>query len=58
MEGPIHTLALPDGIKLDRSSYEAFLRYVLPDIAAAWSATACQTRRMFPLSIFWMSSSL
>ena len=29
---PIHTLELPDGMKLDTSSYEVLLRYVLLDI--------------------------
>ena len=32
---PIHTLQLPDGMKLDRSSYEVLLRYVLTDVVAA-----------------------
>jgi len=32
---PIHTLELPDGMKLDKSSYEVLLRYVLLDIVAA-----------------------
>lgn len=32
---PIHTLELPDGLKLDRSSYEVMLRYVLVDVVAA-----------------------
>ena len=32
---PIHTLELPDGMRLDRSSYEVLLRYVLMDIVAA-----------------------
>ncbi len=32
---PIHTLELPDGMKLDQSSYEVLLRYVLLDIVAA-----------------------
>ena len=32
---PIHTLKIPDGMKLDRSSYEVLLRFVLLDIAAA-----------------------
>lgn len=32
---PIHTLELPDGMKLDRNSYEVLLRYVLLDIVAA-----------------------
>ena len=31
----IHTLELPDGMKLDRSSYEVLLRYVLLDVVAA-----------------------
>ncbi len=32
---PIHTLELPDGMKLDRTSYEVLLRYVLLDVIAA-----------------------
>jgi len=32
---PIHTLEIPDGMKLDRSSYEVLLRYVLLDVVAA-----------------------
>ena len=32
---PIHTLKLPDGMKLDRSSYEVLLRYSLLDVVAA-----------------------
>ncbi len=32
---PIHTLELPDGMQLDRSSYEVLLRYVLMDVVAA-----------------------
>lgn len=32
---PIHTLELPDGMKLDRSSYEVLLRYVMLDVVAA-----------------------
>lgn len=32
---PIHTLELPAGMKLDRSSYEVLLRYVLLDVVAA-----------------------
>ncbi len=32
---PIHTLELPDGMKLDKSSYEVLLRYVLMDVVAA-----------------------
>jgi len=31
---PIHTLEIPDGVKLDTSSYEVLLRYVLLDIIA------------------------
>jgi len=32
---PIHTLEIPEGMKLDRSSYEVMLRYVLLDVVAA-----------------------
>jgi hypothetical protein len=32
---PIHTLQLPDGMTLNRSSYEVLLRYVLLDVVAA-----------------------
>ena len=32
---PIHTLELPDGMRLDRGSYEVLLRYVLVDVVAA-----------------------
>ena len=32
---PIHTLELPEGMRLDRSSYEVLLRYVLLDVVAA-----------------------
>jgi hypothetical protein len=32
---PIHTLELPEGMKLDRGSYEVLLRYVLIDVVAA-----------------------
>jgi hypothetical protein len=32
---PIHTLEIPDGMKLGRSSYEVLLRYVLLDVLAA-----------------------
>lgn len=32
---PIHTLELPEGMKLDSSSYEVLLRYVLLDVVAA-----------------------
>ena len=31
---PIHVLELPDGMRLDASSYEVLLRYVLIDLAA------------------------
>ena len=31
----IHTLELPEGMKLDRTSYEVLLRYVLLDLLAA-----------------------
>ncbi len=31
----IHTLELPDDMKLDKSSYEVLLRYVLLDVVAA-----------------------
>lgn len=34
-DAPIHTLEIPDGMKLDRSSYEVLLRYVLLDVIAA-----------------------
>lgn len=32
---PIHTLEIPEGMKLDKSSYEVMLRYVLLDVVAA-----------------------
>jgi hypothetical protein len=32
---PIHTLEIPDGMRLGRSSYEVLLRYVLLDLLAA-----------------------
>ena len=32
---PIHTLELPEGMRLDRNSYEVLLRYVLLDVVAA-----------------------
>ena len=32
---PIHTLELPEGMKLEKSSYEVLLRYVLLDVVAA-----------------------
>ena len=31
----IHTLELPDGMKLDTNSYEVLLRYVLLDVVSA-----------------------
>lgn len=31
----IHTLELPDGMKLDTASYEVLLRYVLIDVMSA-----------------------
>lgn len=31
----IHTLELPEGLKLERTSYEVLLRYVLLDVVAA-----------------------
>lgn len=34
-EKPIHTLELPVGMRLDESSYEVLLRYVLLDVVAA-----------------------
>jgi hypothetical protein len=34
-ESPIHTLELPEALKLDRTSYEVLLRYVLMDVVAA-----------------------
>lgn len=32
---PIHTLELPEAMKLERGSYEVLLRYVLVDVFAA-----------------------
>ena len=32
---PVHTLEMPEGIKLARRSYEVMLRYVLLDVVAA-----------------------
>ena len=32
---PIHTLHIPDGMKLDSNAYEVLLRYVLLDVLAA-----------------------
>lgn len=32
---PIHTLELPQGMALEKSSYEVLLRYVLTDLVAA-----------------------
>lgn len=34
-DSPIHTLEIPEGMKLERSSYEVLLRYVLLDVVAA-----------------------
>lgn len=34
-DAPIHTLELPAGMKLEKSSYEVLLRYVLLDVVAA-----------------------
>lgn len=34
-DSPIHTLELPEGMKLERSSYEVLLRYVLLDLVTA-----------------------
>ena len=34
-DSPIHTLEIPEGMKLDKSSYEVLLRYVLLDVIAA-----------------------
>ena len=34
-DSPLHTLEIPDGMKLDKSSYEVLLRYVLLDVIAA-----------------------
>lgn len=31
-DAPIHTLELPDGMALDKHSYEVLLRYVLLDV--------------------------
>jgi hypothetical protein len=31
-DAPIHTLELPQGMALERSSYEVLLRYVLVDV--------------------------
>lgn len=31
----IHTLEIPEGMKLEKSSYEVLLRYVLLDVIAA-----------------------
>jgi len=32
---PVHTLEVPEGMKLARSSFEVMLRYVLLDVIAA-----------------------
>lgn len=34
-DAPVHTLELPEGMKLERASYEVLLRYVLLDVVAA-----------------------
>ena len=34
-DAPIHTLELPEGMTLDKGSYEVLLRYVLLDVVAA-----------------------
>jgi hypothetical protein len=34
-DSPIHTLEIPEGMKLERSSYEVLLRYVLLDVVVA-----------------------
>lgn len=34
-KSPIHTLELPQGMALERSSYEVLLRYVLVDVVHA-----------------------
>ena len=31
-EQPVHTLELPEGLALDKSSYEVMLRYVMADV--------------------------
>ncbi len=33
-DAPIHTLELPEGLALEKSSYEVLLRYVLMDVVA------------------------
>ena len=33
-DAPIHTLELPKGLALERSSYEVLLRYVLLDVVS------------------------
>ena len=32
---PVHTLALPEGMALEKNSYEVLLRYALTDVIAA-----------------------
>ena len=32
---PIHTLEMPEGVRIDQKSYEVMLRYVLLDVVAA-----------------------
>ena len=34
-DSPIHTLEIPEGMKLERCSYEVLFRYVLLDVVAA-----------------------
>ena len=34
-DSPVHTLEIPDGMNLERSSFEVLLRYVLLDVIAA-----------------------
>lgn len=34
-DSPIHTLELPQGMLLEKSSYEVLLRYVLLDVVSA-----------------------
>ena len=32
---PVHTLELPEGLALEKSSYEVMLRYVLADVVSS-----------------------
>jgi hypothetical protein len=34
-DSPIHTLEIPEGMKLERRSYEVLVRYVLLDVVPA-----------------------